>query len=113
MKRTSHRYSCDFRHCEGFQMPAARKRRRALRRPASENLQWRKSREGIRWRVLQWGAWAREPVKLDGAISNKTEGVLTAVAEVYNTYAYVPEMREAIARWEAHLGSLLRLQKAA
>jgi integrase len=48
-----------------------------------------------------------------GAITNKTEGVLTAVAEVYNTYAYMPEMRDAIARWEAHLASLLRLQKAA
>jgi integrase len=48
-----------------------------------------------------------------GAISNKTEGVLTAVAEVYNTYAYMPEMRDAIARWEAHLASLLELRKAA
>jgi hypothetical protein len=48
-----------------------------------------------------------------GAITNKIEGVLTAVAEVYNVYAYMPEMRDAIARWEAHLASLLRLKEAA
>jgi integrase len=48
-----------------------------------------------------------------GAITNRTEGVLSAVAEVYNTYAYLPEMREAVARWEAHLTLLLQLQRAA
>jgi integrase len=48
-----------------------------------------------------------------GAISNKTEGVLTAVAEVYNTYAYMPEMRDAVGRWESKLTSLLQLPKAA
>jgi integrase len=42
-----------------------------------------------------------------GSITNKTEGVLTAVAEVYNTYAYMPEMRDAIARWENHLAFLI------
>src|SRR6202043_3044192 len=43
--------------CEGFRMPAARKRCRALRRPAYENLQGRKPREGVRGRggALQWG----------------------------------------------------------
>jgi integrase len=48
-----------------------------------------------------------------GAITNKTEGVLTAVAEVYNTYAYLPEMRDAVQRWEAHLASLLQIKAAA
>src|SRR5205807_4183503 len=34
------------RFCEGFRMPVARRRSRALRRPASENLQGRKPRWG-------------------------------------------------------------------
>jgi integrase len=42
-----------------------------------------------------------------GSISNKTDGVVSAVAEVYNRYAYLPEMRDAIAKWEAHLRALL------
>ena len=36
------------RSCEGFRMPAADGGRGKHGRPASENLQWRKSREGIR-----------------------------------------------------------------
>jgi hypothetical protein len=43
--------------CEGFRMPAVRKRCRSLWRPASENLQRRKPREGVRGPggALQWG----------------------------------------------------------
>jgi integrase len=42
-----------------------------------------------------------------GGISNKTGGVVSAVAEVYNRATYLPEMREAITRWEAHIMALL------
>jgi phage-related protein len=42
-----------------------------------------------------------------GSISNKTDGILSAVAEVYNRYQYLPEMREAVERWQAHLTRLL------
>jgi integrase len=42
-----------------------------------------------------------------GGISNKTDGIVSAVAEVYNRATYLPEMREAIARWEAHIMALL------
>ena len=38
----------DVAYCEGFRMPAADGGRGKHGRPASENLQWRKSREGIR-----------------------------------------------------------------
>jgi integrase len=48
-----------------------------------------------------------------GAIANKTEGVLTAVAEIYNLASYMPEMRDAVALWEAKLTALLPLSKAA
>lgn len=42
-----------------------------------------------------------------GGITNKTDGIVSAVAEVYNRAAYLPEMREAIALWEQHLASLI------
>ncbi len=41
-----------------------------------------------------------------GSISNKTDGIVSAVAEVYNRYAYLPEMREAISKWESYLCAL-------
>jgi integrase len=42
-----------------------------------------------------------------GSISSKTDGILSAVAEVYNRYQYLPEMREAMNLWEGHLASIL------
>jgi integrase len=42
-----------------------------------------------------------------GGITNKTGGIVSAVAEVYNRAAYLPEMAEAIERWEQHLATLL------
>ena len=42
-----------------------------------------------------------------GGISNKTDGIVSAVAEVYNRATYLPEMREAISRWEAYISALL------
>ncbi len=42
-----------------------------------------------------------------GGITNKTDGIVSAVAEVYNRAAYLPEMREAVALWEQHLGTLI------
>jgi integrase len=48
-----------------------------------------------------------------GGISNKTDGIVSAVAEVYNRATYLPEMREAITRWEAHITALLAARKIA
>jgi integrase len=43
-----------------------------------------------------------------GSISNKTDGIVSAVAEIYNLAAYMPEMREAMTKWDAHLAVLLK-----
>jgi integrase len=37
----------------------------------------------------------------------QAQGVITAVAEVYNRYLYIDEMREAMNLWEGHLASIL------
>jgi hypothetical protein len=42
-----------------------------------------------------------------GSITNQTDGMVSAVAEVYNRHRYLPEMREAVDKWEKHLTSLL------
>lgn len=42
-----------------------------------------------------------------GGITNKTAGIVSAVAEVYNRAAYLPEMRAAILLWERYLTGLL------
>jgi integrase len=42
-----------------------------------------------------------------GSIGNKTGGIVSAVAEVYNRAAYMGEMREAIQLWEKYLAALL------
>jgi integrase len=48
-----------------------------------------------------------------GSIANQADGVVTAVAEIYNRHLYLEEMREAIAKWEAFLTSLLAAQQSA
>src|ERR1700720_791944 len=55
------------RNCEGFRMPAARKRRHTLRRPAYENLQRRKSREGTRGRCGALHGGVRPQERLNGS----------------------------------------------
>ena len=47
-----------------------------------------------------------------GAIANKTEGTLTALAEVNNLATYHPEMRAAVELWESKLTAILQLPKA-
>jgi hypothetical protein len=42
-----------------------------------------------------------------GSISNKTDSIVSAVADIYNRALYLPEMREAVARYEAHLTKIL------
>ena len=42
-----------------------------------------------------------------GSIGNKTDGMVSAVAEVYNRAAYSIEMREAIGLWEKQLAALI------
>jgi hypothetical protein len=40
----------------------------------------------------------------------KAQGVITAVAEIYNRALYMDEMRDAVTRWETKLASLLGYQ---
>jgi integrase len=42
-----------------------------------------------------------------GSITNQTNSIVTAVAEIYNRHRYLPEMREAMITWEQHILSLL------
>jgi integrase len=42
-----------------------------------------------------------------GSIGNKTDGIVSAVAEIYNRAAYLPEMREATEKWDRRLAELL------
>lgn len=42
-----------------------------------------------------------------GSIGNKTDGIVSAVAEVYNRAAYMNEMREAVQLWEKYLTALI------
>lgn len=42
-----------------------------------------------------------------GSISNKTDGLVSEVAKVYNLATYMPEMREAIGKWESKLDTVL------
>src|SRR4051812_22697483 len=37
----------------------------------------------------------------------RTGGIVSAVAEVYNRAAYLPEMREGIALWESHVAACI------
>jgi integrase len=48
-----------------------------------------------------------------GSIQNRTNSVVSAVAEVYNRWAYLPEMREAIEKWETHLEGIIAAQPEA
>jgi hypothetical protein len=41
-----------------------------------------------------------------GSIGNKTDGMVSAVGEVYNRAAYSTETREAVGLWEKYLARL-------
>lgn len=43
-----------------------------------------------------------------GTLINRTDGVVSAVAGVYNRHAYLDEMRAAMSLWERHLKGLLK-----
>jgi integrase len=43
-----------------------------------------------------------------GTLSNQTSGAITAVAEVYNRYRYLDEMRTAITAWEKRFAEILK-----
>jgi integrase len=47
-----------------------------------------------------------------GSITNQTNGMVSAVAEVYNRHHYMPEMREAATTWESHLASIISQNNA-
>jgi hypothetical protein len=40
-----------------------------------------------------------------GSMTNRTDHAVTEVAAIYNRATYLPEMREAIAKWEGFLAS--------
>ena len=40
-------------------------------------------------------------------ILNHTAGTFSGVAGIYNRFQYLPEMREALGKWEDHLSSLI------
>ncbi len=46
-----------------------------------------------------------------GSIANKTDGIVSAVAEIYNLAAYMPEMREAMEKWDVRLIAILKLSE--
>jgi integrase len=43
---------------------------------------------------------------------NHVRGQISPIAAIYNRHSYLPEMREAVATWEAHLSSLLTHREA-
>jgi integrase len=43
-----------------------------------------------------------------GSIQNQTDGMVSAVADIYNRHLYLDEMRNAIEAWEKRLGALVR-----
>lgn len=46
-----------------------------------------------------------------GSIQNQTDGLVSAVAEIYNRHLYMDEMREAVAAWEHRLAQIVALHK--
>jgi integrase len=42
-----------------------------------------------------------------GSISSRTDGVVSAVADIYNRATYLPEMREAVETYERYLAKLI------
>jgi integrase len=46
-----------------------------------------------------------------GSLQNQTDGMVSAVADVYNRHLYIDEMGDAIAQWEKRLASLVGVPK--
>jgi integrase len=53
------------------------------------------------------------PPEIAERLINHAAAVQTDVEEIYDRWHYLPQMRTAVAAFEAHFSSLLRLQKAA
>jgi integrase len=53
------------------------------------------------------------PPHVTERLLNHASGTISGVAAIYNRHAYMDEMREAIAKWEAFLALLLAAQKTA
>ena len=47
------------------------------------------------------------PVHVTEKLLNQLSGTVSGVAAIYNRHTYMDEMREAIAKWEAQLSTLL------
>jgi integrase len=64
-----------------------------------------------------WAALGAPPHVVEKLLNHtfgslQTHGALSAVAEVYNRYQYMPEMREAVTKWENYIASLLAQREA-
>ena len=53
----------------------------------------------------------KTPVQVTEKIINHVSGTYAGVVGVYQRYAYLPEMREAVAAYDAHLEVLLRVEE--
>jgi integrase len=49
----------------------------------------------------------KTPLEVTEKLLNHVSGKLSGVAAIYNRYAYLDEMREALNRWESHLHKIL------
>ena len=47
-----------------------------------------------------------------GTVSNKTGDLISDVADICNLHHYLPEMREAVEKWENFLDALLAKEKS-
>jgi hypothetical protein len=43
-----------------------------------------------------------------GSLQNQTDGMVSAVAEIYSRHLYINEMRATIVRWQTHLDVTLK-----
>jgi hypothetical protein len=56
-----------------------------------------------------WATMVAEfaPPHIVERVLNRSSGTISGAATIYNRQQYLPEMREAAEKWEAHLASLL------
>lgn len=46
-------------------------------------------------------------IVVEKLLNHVSGGSQSQIAQVYNRYSYMPEMREAVEKWEGHLAGLL------
>jgi integrase len=48
------------------------------------------------------------PIHVTEKLLNHVSGSISGVAAIYNRHSYLPEMRDAVAKWEAYLSALTK-----